>query len=109
MCSGSEGEDKDRVRRNGLETPYSMLQLLAWALYALLLVYFFALLYPLLWGQRFGAYAVPITAAMCISAAIALICGIITSVIDPADLAVLKQTPADNTDRVLCYLCDVRV
>lgn len=61
---------------------------------------------PLLWPGL--EYIVPITAFFCVCATATLVFGLLTSLLDAADGALLGQ-PSDTEDRVLCYLCDVKV
>lgn len=96
----------DEVRSNGLQLPWHYLQLSAWLLYISLLIYYFFFIMPLLWNGFHFIF--PVTLAFCISAASTLISSLLVSGTNAADPAVLKQT-VDPTDRVLCYICDVKV
>lgn len=98
-------------RSHGFERPWHPLQVAAWLLFASLAAYFFAFVYPLLWtGARCVA---PVSAAFCLSAAVALAAGYVTARSDPADSALLQATSASCGthvhERVHCYLCEVKV
>lgn len=99
-------ETTESVRVHGLQLPWNSLQISAWILYTALIVYYFALMFPLLWRQI--SATVLITAVFCLSAVASAVFGAVTAYVNPVDEAVLRL-PVDPVDRVLCYLCDVRV
>jgi hypothetical protein len=100
---GLDGNDR---RAHGLQMPWHPLQMCAWVVYVLLIVYYFAFVMPLLWPGL--EYIVPITVFFCVCATATLVFGLLVSLMDAADGALLGQ-PSDSEDRVLCYLCDVKV
>ena len=111
-CSNKETA-VGHVRTNGLEGPYHPLQIMTWIFFPLIIIHYFALLYPLLWTN---SVAIPILITIlfggaCIWTVVAVF---ICSFIDPADDAYLQKglgngNAAFNPDALYCYECEVIV
>ena len=98
-------------RRHGFQYPFHPFQVATWLLYPLLLIQYFAFLYPLLWRNIVST--IVLTAFFGLAAVGVLFSSIIASIIDPVDDAVLNKNHNSNTTsragEVYCYLCDVHV
>ena len=109
----------DTTRRiNGLEPPYNHLQVSTWVLFPIIIVHYFAFLFPLLWTHV--AVLVLVTLTFCLSSIAGVVTGYICCATDPADDSLCDDVPhatAENVERegedaeteVFCYLCEVNV
>ena len=99
-------------RKNGFEWPFHPLQVCTWLLFVILLVHYFAFLYPLLWD--YDVVRILITILFGVAAIFALVSAYKTCSVDPIDDAVLQRNPVVagsewNPDTVYCYECEVNV
>jgi len=103
-------------RKHGLEPPYNPLQVATWVLYPVLIVFYFAFLFPLLWTHT--AVLVVVTLVFTASAIFGAMTGYQCCVTDPVDdslvsrhkpSAAVSRTDEEAESEVFCYLCEVNV
>ena len=101
------------VRINGLQGPYHPMQIMTWIFFPLIIIHYFALLYPLLWTN---SVAIPILITILFGGACiwTVVAAALCSVVDPADDAYLLKDVGGgnatfNSDTLYCYECEVIV
>ena len=113
MQCGTKHTENGHVRTNGLEGPYHPLQIMTWIFFPLIIIHYFALLYPLLWTN---SVAIPILITILFGGACiwTIVAAVLCSVVDPADDAYLQKGVSGNNttftpDTLYCYECEVIV
>jgi hypothetical protein len=95
-------------RRNGFQLPLNVLQVGTWTLFPILIIHYFAFLYPLLWN--YISVRVIVTLVYLLSTLLALVFGYMVCSIDPADNHILVETVQSTEENpVYCYLCEMTV
>ena len=94
-------------RRNGFQAPLNSLQIGTWILFPILIIHYFAFLYPLLWPYL--SVRIVVTFVFLTSSIAALITGYLVCGIDPADDHILSEHSSTEANPVYCYLCETNV
>ena len=94
-------------RRNGFQAPLNSLQIGTWILFPILIIHYFAFLYPLLWPYL--SVRIVVTFIFLTSSIAALITGYLVCGIDPADDHILSEHSSTEANPVYCYLCETNV
>ena len=102
-----EQPQQQRKRKNGFQAPLNILQIGTWVLFPILIIHYFAFLYPLLWPYL--SVRIAVTIVFLASSLGALISGFLVCYIDPADNHTLRAITSDDPNPVYCYLCETNV
>ena len=100
-------QPRSKRRNNGFQSPLNGLQIGTWVLFPILIIHYFAFLYPLLWPYL--SVRIAVTLVFLASSVAALVTGYLVCWINPADNHVLTVITAVDPNPVYCYLCETNV
>ena len=100
-------QPQSHKRKNGFQGPLNILQIGTWILFPVLIIHYFAFIYPMLWPYL--SVRITVTFVFLASSLGALISGFLVCYIDPADNHTLRSIPTEDPNPVYCYLCETNV